>query len=54
MKNEDDVQNLWEGFELLWDYMEDGKNHLNQIEFILKSLQGTASLNSPDREVDCI
>ena len=34
--------------------MEDGKNRLNQIEFILKSLQGTASLNSPDREVDCI
>ena len=25
MKNEDDVQNLWEGFDLLWDYVEDGK-----------------------------
>ena len=34
--------------------MEDGKNHLNYIEFILKSLQRTASLNSPDREEDCI
>ena len=54
MKNEDDIQNLWEGFDLLWDYVEDGKNRLNQIEFILKSLQGTASLNSPDREVDCV
>ena len=54
MKNEDDVQNLWEGFDLLWDYVEDGKNRLNQIEFILKSLQGTASLNRPDREGDCI
>ena len=32
MKNEDDVQNLWEGFDLLWDYVEDGKNRLNQTD----------------------
>ena len=37
MKNEDDLQNVWEGFDLLWDYVEDGKNRLNHIEFILKS-----------------
>ena len=25
MRNEDDLQNLWEGFDILWDYVEDGK-----------------------------
>ena len=54
MKNKDDLQNLWEGFDLLWDYVEDGENCLNHIEFILKSLQRTASLNSSEREEDCI
>ena len=34
--------------------MEDGKNRLNRIEVILKSLQRTASLNSTDCEEDCI
>ena len=54
IKNEDDLQNLREGFDLLWDYVEDGKNRLNRIEVILKSLQQTASLNSTDCEEDCI
>ena len=26
IKNEDDLQNLWNGFDLLWEFMEDQKN----------------------------
>ena len=39
------------GFDELWDFVEYGEN---RTEFIIKSLQRTASLNSVDLEEDCI
>ena len=39
IKNEDDLQNLWNGFDLSWEFMEDQKRRMESIESMVKSLQ---------------
>ena len=43
IKDEDDPQNLWNGFDLLWEFMEDQKRRMESIESTVKSLQRTTS-----------
>ena len=48
IKNEDDLQNLWNGFDLLWEFMEDQKRCIESIESTVKSLQRTTSSSSSE------
>ena len=44
MKNKDDLQNLWEGFHPLWDYVEDGKKSSESYRIYLKIITVNSKL----------